>query len=104
LSLLYKISVHKDCSIGDLAKILLMEQTTVTRNIALLRKIGYVGVEKMDGDARRKVLSITEKGAHKLREALPLWGRAQAEIEGGLGEKRFEDFLALMNELAKIVE
>jgi DNA-binding MarR family transcriptional regulator len=103
-SLLHSISVNENCSVGDLAKILLMDQTTVTRNLELLRKRGYICVIKKDSDARRRTVSLTETGAQKLEEAIPMWLDAQSQVEQRLGGERFGDFLNLLRELVRIAQ
>ncbi|TEB15857.1 MarR family protein [Pelotomaculum sp. FP] len=104
ISLLLNISLHGNISVGELGSILLMDQTTVTRNIEILRKLGYVNVTKEDNDARKKSISITESGARKLVEAEPLWEQAQSRIEQGLGSERYRDFLKMLKDVAQLLQ
>ncbi len=93
LALLVDISSREYTSVGELANILLMDQTTVTRNIEILKKNGYVKVKADDEDSRKRLISITEKGMAKLNEALPLWEDAQLKIEQKIGKDKFRELL-----------
>lgn len=104
ISLLLNISLHENISVGDLATVLLMDQTTVTRNLGILRKLGYINITKGDDDARKKSISITKSGARKIEEAVPLWKQAQSCIEKGLGSERYRDFLTILKDVAQLVQ
>lgn len=103
-SLLLTISLHGNASVGELGARLLMDQTTVTRNIEILRKHGYIRITKEENDARRKSISITNEGEKKLAEAIPLWEKAQAHIEKGFGVEHLEDFYKTLKMLEQLVE
>jgi MarR family transcriptional regulator, organic hydroperoxide resistance regulator len=103
-SLLLNISLNENASVGELGAILLMDQTTVTRNIEMLRKSGYVMITKDAADSRRKIISITESGANKLSEAMPLWEQAQSQIEKGLGAEGYRDFLKTLKNITQLVQ
>jgi DNA-binding MarR family transcriptional regulator len=103
-SLLLTISLHETSSVGELGVLLLMDQTTVTRNIETLRKREYVTIIKEDDDARKKAISITENGARKLAEAMPLWEQAQSQIEQGLGSERYYNFMKTLLDITQIVK
>lgn len=103
-SLLINISLHGNISVGELGTRLLMDQTTVTRNIEILRRHGYIRIVKEENDARKKAISITEEGEKKLEEAVPLWEKAQAHIEAGLGGGKLDEFLKILRALEQLVE
>lgn len=104
ISLLINIYLHENISVGELGAILLMDQTTVTRNIDILRKHGYITITKEEADARKKSIAITDSGVKKIAEAMPLWEQAQAHIEQGLGKERFRDFLRMLKDLEQLVD
>lgn len=103
LSLLTNILVHENISVSELGVKLLMDQTTVTRNIEILRKKGYITVTKENDDSRRKSISITNSGEKKLEEAIPLWEAAQSKIEQGIGVENFQEFLKTLNYIQNLV-
>lgn len=98
-SLLKNIFRFGNCSITKLGKLLLMDKSTLTRNIAVLEKMGFVKVEKQENDNRQKMLCITEEGIEKLKEATPYWRQAQNKIKVVLGEQEFDSFLEILSHL-----
>jgi len=101
--LLADISVNENISVNELADMLLMDQTTVTRNIEILRKKGYINVRKGDDDSRRKCISLSESGEEKLNESIPLWRNAQEQIEQGLGAERLEELLKTLEYIQNLI-
>jgi len=102
-SLLVDISYRENATISELAEVLLMDQTTVTRNIEILRKKGYVNVNPDSNDSRRKCISLSEDGVKKLNEAIPLWNEVQAMIENEIGDERFEEFLKTLAQIQSFI-
>jgi DNA-binding MarR family transcriptional regulator len=90
LNLLMAIETSTAVTITDLAEILAMDRTTMTRNLKLLRQRKLV-----DGERIR----LTAKGRRAAAAALPLWEKAQAEILDSLGKKRWA---ALLDELEAV--
>jgi DNA-binding MarR family transcriptional regulator len=90
LNLLMVIETGAATTVTGLAEILAMERTTMTRSLKLLRDRGLVD---------KKKIALTEEGRRAAAAALPLWEKAQAEILGGLGKKRWA---ALLGELAVV--
>ena len=101
-SLLLNISLHEGITVGELAELLLMDQTTVTRDLAALKKAGYIETISQDRDTRRKNLIISRKGSEALAVAMPLWENAQARIEEGLGRERYREWLKILSEIASL--
>jgi DNA-binding MarR family transcriptional regulator len=90
LNLLMAIETTAATTVTGLAEILAMNRTTMTRNLKLLRDRGLV---------EKRRIELPEKGQRAAAAALPLWEKAQAEILGGLGQKRWA---ALLGELAAV--
>jgi DNA-binding MarR family transcriptional regulator len=88
LNLLVVIEGAFAVTVTELAAILAMERTTLTRNLKLLRARGLVEADR---------IALTAKGRKAAAAALPLWEKAQAGIVTGLGEKRW---VALLGDLA----
>lgn len=95
-TLLVTIMSHIGISIGELADILLMDQTTVTRNIEILKKKGYVYIEINDSDSRKRSVFISEEGEKKLNEAISLWKGAQFQIKEKIGAYKFQELLKIL--------
>ena len=97
-TLLVALARRGDIAITQLADVLVMERTTLTRNLKPLEKQGLVAV--MEGaDRRTRAVVITTAGRNKLAEALPYWEQAQNIIASGLGNS---DFTTLLNTISKV--
>ncbi|GGB37916.1 transcriptional regulator [Tistrella bauzanensis] len=68
-----------------LADLLVVERTTLTRNLKPLERAGLIETRPDDNDGRRRVLAITTDGRAAFRSALPLWQAAQDAVAGRLG-------------------
>ena len=79
-------------TINRLAELLVMDRTTLTRNLELLTKQQLVRIEEGQ-DRRMRLVFLTQEGEQALRRAWPLWQEAQARIERALGRERFEGLL-----------
>ncbi len=71
----------------DLEGALTIDQTTLTRNLALLARDGLIAVVGRPS-GREKSWGLTPEGSGLLAKAKPLWERAQAEIRNRLGAQR----------------
>lgn len=70
---------------GQLADILALEISTLTRNLRSLETAGLVDVGRSETDRRVRVVRLTETGKSRLAGALPYWNRAHGEIVAALG-------------------
>ncbi|HEY5792949.1 MAG TPA: MarR family transcriptional regulator [Chthoniobacterales bacterium] len=63
----------------QLARMLGMERTTLTRNLALLERKGFIKLSG-DDDARVRLVEITPSGKTAAARGLVIWKRAQAGV------------------------
>jgi DNA-binding MarR family transcriptional regulator len=85
--LLAQIAGAKDDRIGALAQRTGLEQSTLSRNLHLLEKAGLIEIATVDTDLRRRLVWLTEHGAHRLEKAIPVWRAANKELSKLLGLK-----------------
>lgn len=83
-------------TINALAADLVMDRTTLGRNILPLERDGLIAIEKEARDRRTKPLRLTEAGAARLQTAVGRWVHAQREFELAFGAKRAADMRALL--------
>lgn len=87
----YAILAHLDrrgpASIQQLAEAMVMDRTTMTRNVTPLERDGLVEIAQAETDRRRKEVRLTAAGRQRLAQARPLWRRAQAAFERHYGAK-----------------
>ncbi len=71
-------------TLSEFAAELDMDRSTLSRNLAPLAAQGWVEIE-VGADPRSRNVSVTAKGRKKLQAVLPLWRKAQCEVETLLG-------------------
>src|SRR5690606_329151 len=102
-TLLVMVAILNQSTVSDLAEMLVMDQTTVTRGLDLLKKQGLV--ESVPGEDRRtRLVTLTAQGEEMLEKAMPLWEQAQAKMLGELGPEKSETLLALLSEVVMIAQ
>ena len=97
--MLINIVRYKGISISELGENMLLDQTTVTRNVNILEKNSYVNIKKDEGDSRIKSIVITEQGLAKLEEATPIWSQIQKRIEASIGEEKYKELLETLTQI-----
>jgi len=75
-SILAALALARPQPLGELAEVLGLERTTLTRSAALLERNGWVRSER-SADGRERHLSLTAAGLDKLEAAYPAWQAAQ---------------------------
>ena len=103
-SVLLNIALNDKITIGELAGLLVMDQTTVTRNLSALKRDGFIELASGDKDARKKCLRLTAVGEANLVEAMPLWESAQKRIEDALGPDRCQEMLKTFSHLVTLTK
>lgn len=80
-SLLMSLNRPEPPTIGELARFLAMDRTTLTAMIKPLEKRRAVQVLIDPADRRKRRLRLTADGHILLKRAYPLWRRAHAELD-----------------------
>ncbi len=90
-------------NVCQLAETLVVDRTTLTRNLKPLEKRGLIRVETCE-DRRARSICITERGRETLNAALPLWTEVQRRVVGELGPQRYDRFLVDLGETVRIAQ
>src|SRR5947207_1823807 len=93
-SILAKLRRLGPLTINALAEDLVMDRTTLGRNILPLEREGLVAVVRSSADRRSKELHLTEAGLARLRLAVKESARAQARLETVVGGRRAAELRA----------
>jgi DNA-binding MarR family transcriptional regulator len=70
--------------VSNLAEAVELDQSTMTRNLLVLKKLGVVDIAIGREDARTKVVRLSSKGARILKKARSSWERAQIDAKSKL--------------------
>lgn len=98
-TILVATSIMGPVSITDLSEPLLMDRTTLTRNLKPLEAANLIHVN--DGFGRKRELTLSQKGVELLAQAKPLWKQAQLLIASKLGDDISEVVKALPAKILK---
>ena len=97
LAVLAKLKRNGPMTINALAAELVMDRTTLGRNILPLERDGLITVEPMASDRRSKELHLTKAGERRLEAARPGWLKAQARFESTFGSNRTSELRELLH-------
>jgi len=92
-TLVVAISIAGSTTITRLAEDLVMDRTTLTRNLKPLERQGLIEIVPGQ-DQRTRVVALTAEGREALTKAIPLWEQVQASVVEGLGQNRWSRLLS----------
>lgn len=98
-ALLSNIAGRPGVSIGALAERLIMDPTTLTRNLRPLERQGFLTLTPDPEDRRSRRLDLTEAGRTVLAAARPAWAEAQIHIETAVGADETPALNAALDQL-----
>ena len=101
-SILAKLRRLGPATINALTAEMVMDRTTLGRNILPLERDGLVVVEQGSRDRRSKELRVTAAGEARFRAGMKGWLQAQRQFEAAFGAKRTTDMRALLHAVAAI--
>jgi DNA-binding MarR family transcriptional regulator len=101
LSVLVAVAMFGDdgANIGALASVLVMDRTTLTRNLRPLERAGLLRVARSPEDARARIVLLTRAGERMIEAGYPLWEKAQKRILKVLGAERVDEIRSRLDEL-----
>ena len=87
-------------TINALAEEMVMDRTTLGRNILPLERDGLITIKPGHTDRRSKELRLTDAGLERLQAAYQGWKDAQTEFATAFGNERTIGLRALLHEVA----
>jgi DNA-binding MarR family transcriptional regulator len=100
-SLLMATRVMGPVTLVKLAQVMVMDRTTLTRNLDILEARGLI-TSKPGEDRREREVNLTSSGMEVLTKAVPLWEKAQERVQEGLGEERLHNLLGDLSEMISL--
>jgi len=95
-SILAKLKRLGPLTINALAKDMIMDRTTLSRNVLPLERDGLIKIEASAADGRAKELHLTKVGEKRLQAGCGAWAQAQARFERRFGAQRAADLRVLL--------
>lgn len=87
-------------TLTEMAAVLVMDRTTLTRNLKPLEKLGLIHAVTAR-DKRSRAYGLTQEGKDMVQKVLPVWEHTQNRIRDGFGA---ENLKRLMHELEAITK
>jgi len=85
--------------VAQLADAIVVEPSTLSRNLSVLVKNGFVTLVA-GKDRRQRAVSLTRAGRDALTRAYPIWIEAQQQIEASFQDGEFRGALSLVRKMA----
>ncbi len=98
-SLLNALEQMAQGSMGQLAGVIGLDRTTLTRNLAPMRAAGLIG-PAASGDARLRAWQATAAGRARLAAARPAWEAAHRDSLKRLGQANWPTLAGMARDLA----
>jgi DNA-binding MarR family transcriptional regulator len=95
-SILAKLKRLGPMTINALADNMVMDRTTLGRNVLPLERDGLISIAPRASDRRAKELRLTKAGEKRLQQALAAWSQAQARFETSFGAKRAAELRTML--------
>src|ERR1700736_6439664 len=86
--------------IQDLARLLVMDRSTLGHLLRPLEKRGFVRLRVSEQDGRSRVAALTPAGRAAVAKGHPLWAQAQRRFASAFGEKSALDLRTILKEIA----
>lgn len=102
-TLLQALKLAPGISQKQMAEILGMDSTTLTRTLALLRKRGWLSA-KPAADRRALRLGLTKAGEKEYERVLPYWQSAQKRFKQALGDQDWNNMIDAVVHTAEVIQ
>jgi len=103
ISVLVALALKEKTPLGRVAEAMVMDRTTLTRNLKPLEREGWITIEK-GPDRRERYVGLTRSGRAVLERALPLWQAVQARVAEGLGVAPLGALLGQLNDVTRVAQ
>jgi DNA-binding MarR family transcriptional regulator len=91
-------------TINQLSDYLMLDHSTVTRNMQVIYRLNWVVMTPNPADKREKFWQLSDTGRHVYEKAYPLWEKAQASLDAALDELNMSDLQDQLCRLAHQLE
>lgn len=101
-SILHVVNIQDVATNKSLQGVLVLDQTTLTRNIKPLLREGFLSMIASPSDRRQKEIRLTASGKEKYREAKELWLQAQQHMYTELGQDVGQQLIKLSSVIVEL--
>ena len=87
----------------QLADKLILERTSLTRNLNILERNEWINIRPGEEDSRQRVVSLSSNGYKQLDHAIPYWQKAQKAIAKDMGQDTMTGLRSTLDEMTEII-
>jgi DNA-binding MarR family transcriptional regulator len=98
-TILQTLSLTGEITQGELARILAMDSTTLTRTLAIMTRSGWI-TKRRGKDRREWRMRPSTAGKILFKRALPHWQKAQTKLRRQLGNGLSDELIKLTQSIA----
>ncbi|MEP0941675.1 MAG: MarR family winged helix-turn-helix transcriptional regulator [Rhizobiaceae bacterium] len=102
-TMLAVLAKRGEMPLTKLAELLVVDRTTLTRNLQPLIKKGWLKIGR-EVDERVRLISITKEGEGLVSDATPYWQHAQEIVQSSIGTEKVPELISDLNALVKKVQ
>ena len=99
-SMLARLNLAGPSTIQDLARLLVMDRSTLGHPLRPLEKRGFLKLEVSEQDRRSRMVALTDAGKAVVAKARPRWAAAQRRFESTFGKEAALELRAVLKEIA----
>jgi DNA-binding MarR family transcriptional regulator len=99
-SILARLSLVGPTTIQDLARLLVMDRSTLGHLLRPLGKRGLVKLEISERDRRGRMVALTQAGEAAVAKGRPRWAAAQRQFENAFGREAALELRTVLKEIA----
>ena len=103
LGVLDAICNSDSIKISDLAQKQGMDRTTLTRNLAVLERQGFIKISS-GKDQRTRIVTTTQKGRNAVANAIPLWNDVQRTVKQQMGENSWRELMQNLSHFVRVAD
>lgn len=89
--------------ISDLANKLGMDRTTLTRNLSVLEREGFIKISQ-GKDHRARIVTTTQKGRTSVTKTISLWNEVQRKVKDQMGESAWRELMQNLGQLLRVTD
>jgi|SRR5579871_447549 len=79
------------------------DQTTLSRNLAVLLERGWVELSADEKDGRKSLYRLTKTGTTTLSQAFACWEEVQTKLQQRIGAGQWKELMDLSNDVANVI-
>ena len=102
-SILAALANSGPIQLTQLADRLVLERTSLTRNLNVLERNTWIDIQPGEEDSRQRVVSLTRNGYKQLDHAIPYWQKAQKAIAKDMGQGTITGLRSTLNDMTEII-